>query len=546
MTSAVSVAVALHLITGAIAETPKSGLETNRWELAVDQLGLLPETESVYGAAGVEHLKKQLGRKLTKEERALLLRDASGKWKTFSDDLVSFELPDDPLLSVKVFTPKQNPKLRIVGGAVGTTDKAFSKVYRITFGEEAPYGLIFVTDKPWFDEGGCFCGPVALKMFEHSNGNLLEMSLLPSGDVKKFQTINDTHRAILIEWTHSAISQSAYLRLGVSLRLKPPSVRSREEWIVFSKKHRGLEAGLGWLRIGTTVADMIELLGEPTGKSNQQLQYIRDERTDDGRGWRTKYILPIAQGQLTRLDLGWSSFDELQAPRGTQAWIEDTLRLWSDTAGDLEEGDLPKLPTRDVQFVLGLFREKAAKSTRAEWDFWCTVVADLARLGVKDDDAAKLVFSRCTEMDEPQFQSRWVLELYDFPGRSEFARQRLKFLMSESKAAAAYRGECHNLFASLEAQEQDTVNLIRQGVTHKAEEIREAAVFFADKLPLEEARRVIRVALSDGDDGVRWSGILNVDDVYSKEDEQWLKKVLLAETNKSNKKTLEKKIARLE
>ncbi|MFK5921464.1 MAG: hypothetical protein QM496_04750 [Verrucomicrobiota bacterium] len=118
MTSAVSVAAALHLITGAIAETPKSGLETNKWELAGDQSGLLPETESVYGAVGVEHLEKQLGRKLTKEERALLLRDASGKWKTFSDDLVSFDLPDDPLLSVKVFTPKQNPKLRIVGGAV--------------------------------------------------------------------------------------------------------------------------------------------------------------------------------------------------------------------------------------------------------------------------------------------------------------------------------------------------------------------------------------------------------------------------------------------
>lgn len=526
------------VLTG-IAEDRVTGTS---WERAKNMLGLLPESDSPYGA---DYLEEQIGRKLSREERALLARDASGKWKTFSDDLVSFDLPDDPLLAVEPFVPKQEPQLRVVGGAVGTTDNSFTKVYRITFGGGVPYGLVLVTDEPWFDEGICLCGPVALKTFAHLDGNLIELSQLPNGAVKKFQTISASHRAILFEWTHSAITQSAYFRIGASLRLKPSSGRSREDWIAFSKEHRGFEAGFGWLRPGTTVADVIDLLGEPARQSEEDLVYVEDERMEDGRGWRSTFTLPISRGHLQRFGVDWSAYEELEAPRGTNAWIEDTLRSWADKADEMPEGESPPLPAKDVEFILGLFHQKAGASDGSEWDFWCGVIADLARLGIKDKSAAELVSSRRNEMDLPQFQARWVLELYELPERTKFVQDRLDFLMGDADVAVAHRGECHNLFASLESGNGVSKRLILRGVTHESDKVRKAAVFFATKLSPEEALTIVRSALSDPSEGVRWYAILNVNDICTKNDQEWLEKALQAETNESNRKTLEDKIGQL-
>ena len=43
------------------------------------------------------------------------------------------------------------------------------------------------------------------------------------------KVINESHRAVLFEWTHSSLTQSAYTRIGASIRLKPPSNRPSEE-----------------------------------------------------------------------------------------------------------------------------------------------------------------------------------------------------------------------------------------------------------------------------------------------------------------------------
>lgn len=405
---------------------------------------------------------------------------------------------------------------------------------------------MLVTDKPWFDEGICLCGPIALKTFAHLDGNLIELSQLPNGAVKKFQAINDSHRAILFEWTHSAITQSAYFRIGASLRLKPSSVRSPEDWTAFSKEHRGFEAGFGWLRPGTAVADVIGLLGEPERRSEEGLVYVEDERTEDGRGWRSTFTLPIARGYLQRFGAEWSAYEELEAPRGTNAWIEDTLRSWSDKADELPEGESPSLPAEDVEFILGLVHQKAAVSDGSEWGFWCDVTADLARLGIKDKSAAKLVSSRRNEMHLPQFQAWWVLELYELPERTKFAQDRLDFLMGGAEVAATHRGECHNLFASLEPETDVSRRLILRGATHESDQVREAAVFFATKLSSEDALRVVRSALSDSSEGVRWYAILNVDDICTMNDRQWLEKAVQAETNERNRTELEEKISQLE
>lgn len=539
-------AAMLFWATTAFAETTGEGRDAPKWEVAKELIGLLPETDSPYGAAGIRYLEQQIGRDLTAEERALFEYEAMGKWKTYRDDLISFDLPDSPLLSVESFVPEQSPPLRIVGSAVGTTDNTYQKVYRITAGEDIPYGIVLVTEEPWFDEGICLCGPIDLKTFALLDGNLIEMSQLPGGDVKKFQSLNDSHRAILFEWTHSAIIQSAYFRIGASLRLHPASDRSREEWIELSKLHRAFEAGLGWLRPGTTTDDMVDLLGKPERRSDSEVLFVREERADDGRGGRATYTLPISEGRLIRFDAGWAEYEELEAPRGTHAWIEDTLRAWEDKSEELPEGEAPSLPPEDVKLIFDRFHKQAGGSAGEDWDFWCGAIANLARLGVKNEEAAALAASRFSERDLPQSEARWVMELYELPGWKKLVRDRLGFLMEDSETAISHRNECHNLFASLERGHEASMALIRKGVTHDAEEIRRAAVYFVSKLPSEETLKILRTVLSDQSEGVRRSGILNVDDICTKADLDWLEAALRAETSERNKELLVEQIGRLE
>jgi HEAT repeat protein len=118
--------------------------------------------------------------------------------------------------------------------------------------------------------------------------------------------------------------------------------------------------------------------------------------------------------------------------------------------------------------------------------------------------------------------------------------------MGDTDVAAAHRGECHNLFASLEPQNDVSSRLILRGTSHESDEIREVAVYFATKLSPEEALRIVRSALSDPSSKVRWSAIINVGNVYTKNDKQWLEKALQAETNRRIRETLEEKISKLE
>src|SRR5688572_9138630 len=111
------------------ADAAESGEPFGAWEPVMKSVGLLPRPKRKEEGSMLQYLEKQSGQKLSKEDRQVFLRDASGAWKRFSDDLVSFDLPDEPLLKVVSFEPEESPPLTIVGGAVGNTDKSFSKVY---------------------------------------------------------------------------------------------------------------------------------------------------------------------------------------------------------------------------------------------------------------------------------------------------------------------------------------------------------------------------------------------------------------------------------
>ena len=521
------------------------------WNDVMDVIGLLPASDQLYGPAGPEYLEEQIGKKLTDAERDLLARKADGAWKTFSDDLISFEIPDDPLLKIDVRTPEERPRLGIVGGAVGSTDRSFSRVYRLTFGGGIPYGLILVSENSWFDTGICFCGAVSLRTLVPADGNLLELSQLSNGDVKKFQAINDTHRAVLFEWTHSAITQEAYARIGASMRLKPASERTGEEWRQFATEQRKQDgssewaAGLGWLRVGTEEEELRRLLGPPSEVVDGDWIYRQEQRQEDGGGWVSMMRLPVRQGKVTQFSEDWSTSEDLAPTRGSEAWYRDTIRAWQDSVDELEEGQSPDLPEEEVAFMLGEFHERAVKATGREWDRWCGVIADLADLGVKDERALHLILSRGDDQTLHQFYTRSVLDAYARPELEPFVYARLDYLLSASEDDSPPLGECHNLLASLEKDWPRTTEFLARASAHPSDKARRPAAYFVYKLPAEEARIQCKAFLADPDRDVRHAAAIMVGRVFGGDDLPWLRETLAAEEDHFTKEALERAIEKL-
>jgi hypothetical protein len=520
------------------------------WRKVLAQTGLLPGKASGYGAAGLGYLEEQLGRKLAPEETALLKTGDDGAWKTHTDELISFDLPDHPLLKVDVLKSEEKPELRIVGGAVGTTDNSFQRVYRITFSDGVPYGLVLVTEAEWFDDGICLCGPIDLKTLVPADGTLLELSQLPGGNLKKFQALNSTHRAILFEWTHSAITQAAYARIGASLRFATPSPRSEREWIALSRKHGDpAERGVSWLRPDMPSKKVRSLMGAPDRIENDEWIYIHEDRHEEGGGWRTTMRLPMPNDALMRFGEDWFSWDEMEPVRGSRAWIEDTLEKWADEDDDGDpfkerEPYTSALAPEDLTLILSNFHRHAPKAGGDDWDFWCGVIADLARGGVKNPEAVELIVERSTETDIPQFQTRWVLELYERPELREFVHGRIRLLM-EDENIARQGAEFGNLLSSLERGDADAEKLLRDALRHGDDKLRAEAAYRVDKLPRNEAREQLANLLSDKSEDVRRYAILNIQDLCTLDDKAWLSRHLESETSDDNRELMEEKINQL-
>jgi HEAT repeat protein len=99
--------------------------------------------------------------------------------------------------------------------------------------------------------------------------------------------------------------------------------------------------------------------------------------------------------------------------------------------------------------------------------------------------------------------------------------------------------------ASLDRNDLEAGKLIRKVLRHDDDEMRSTAAYFVDKLPLKDSRKQIKELLADKVDSVRWSAILNINELCTVEDRDWLAGLLAAETNEENRKLMEEKIGQL-
>lgn len=248
---------------------------------------------------------------------------------------------------------------------------------------------------------------------------------------------------------------------------------------------------------------------------------------------------------LQRFSQDWRQFDEIEPAKGTRAWIRGTLDGWPGAFDIFEEKKEISLSEEDIKLIRAEFHTHAPAANDHEWGFWCGVIADLARLEIKDPKAVELIAKRATDPQLPHHQTLLVLKMYKRPELPPFVHQRIRFLMNDSESAKRHRDEFHNLLANLKSENAASALLLRDALQHEDDKLRSDAAYFVKKLPDEVASGFLRVLLADPSRDVRRNAILNIQHLCTIKDKPWLDKLLASEEDERNRELMEEKIRQL-
>jgi len=441
--------------------------------------------ESVAGEGGVP-ADSDLGKFLRQEEIK--------KWKTFSDDDLSFLYPDFPGLTVTAAEQHPPEGTRIYGGPVGTVNRRSSRFYTIGT-KDFTWAVLMLQENPWFDEGICLCGAVSLRVFVPGSDGLRAYDLLESGCLKKMQVLGDGVRVQVFEWTHLPMSHESYLKLTESIALRRnASRRSPEEWLNLAKPHCGRKELMGFLKPGMTELDVVSLLGAPDSREGDTLIY---KDADTEISWMTTSRIPLTAGRFRSLPKSWRTEAEIPPERGTLRWALKFVN------GDpFDDKPLSKAASQD----LNLLKEKCLQQLKdcagADWNSWIQVANGLyEETGWEESSLGPLIASRFLDKDVVVNFATGLLEELDVSGTQELMAKRIRFtldgavspeIMKDRYLHSSPYGDLHNLLCGLDAGEQRN-DFIREALDHPHLAIQSSAYSWLDKLPDDE--RTLEAAL---------------------------------------------------
>lgn len=455
---------------------------------------------------------------------AVYQRLDGGEWKQFEDDLIAFEYPDDPELKLEILAPEQKHRLKIVGGAVTSADNGYSRAYQLSV-QGKPYGILLLSESEWFDEGICFCGAIVLKRIVLKEGTLQEFSLLKSGQVKKVQALGARHRAVLFEWTHSAITPEAYNRIGASLRLKVPSPHSLQKWqeIVRQKRPDYPWSPLSFLSIGSTQAEIESVLGKASTTLSDCLVFSRDEWDQDGEGQRSLATLKLKSGKLAKYPNDFLQMIALQPVYGSLAWAEKMTLVEESGEKNL------RLESKVVGEIYSQFKSFSQKTNYADyWQRWCGVLHALAEANYRDDSVLPLVVSHFFEPELEQNYATYIIKDYHNSETESLWRKRLELLLKEGAKPENQRtydtSEVWSLLVFLDLKEVASLNLLREALAHPDMHIRASAYGNAEALPQSEAIGIAHQAIEkETEEHAITMATYLLRDVGTSSDLNWLK-----------------------
>lgn len=482
--------------------------------------------------------------------------EKSEGWWTFSDELVTFELPKEASkVAVSQVESSDVPKPGDRGVSSLTMrqeprENPFARLYRIHTADGERFGDVLVVDQPWFDESFCFCGPIVAKQFAVENGNLLEFSQMPDGIIKIAQATNGTHRAKLGEWTHAKIPFPDYERIGSSLRLNSPSKRTVEEWIEVTRAKREQTGNAGWLRVGMSAEEVRNIMGGPVKSERATQTYEARKVYYDGTGYLIRYTLPFSGGKLMEPGKGCVETEDIVPAHQVPDEIGKMVRDWVWRVNEHEKAR-PKgvkpyvVPEDEIRKVKDAFHRDAPFAGGKQWEEWCQLLLSTNQAGVKDQKAAEMVVRRFGEKADLRIREAVeIFEEYAIEGRHRMMVSFVEQVLDSPDPGK--EAESFYWMASMAGKGGLlTSGHIRRAVDHPDKDIRECSLLLIDDLPREEAREIIRKRLVDPDWDIRDSAFFIAPRICVAADEGWLRKLTEQEKDPDYKMAFEQLLSGL-
>ena len=466
--------------------------------------------------------------------------------KRYEDEILSFEYPDDSSITLEIKGPKD--AMPISGFPVRSEGYSFSKAYRLAVGEHT-YCLLMVEKTDLFDDSICFCGEEVFQKYLFHNGALYRFSFLAGGQVKKIQVLGDGVRVVLLEWTHSDMSQQVYVKTALSIRLKAPV----SDQTAMMRRIGDAYGGIGFLELGMNRQQSVDLLGQPNQENETSLTYVQT----DGR-WRTTTTIPLRNGVFQGFGATWQKSEELPAERGTVDWIVDTVERKRDHR--VFDPTVQPLPSNaDVDYIFERFLEIGPKAKGDDWNLLCRAIYGLHKAGQVDKRVLPVVRKRFLEPGINQHYAAWLLDEYDSEGSRDLFAQRIRLTLNEARKRVGTKpeedespgfdpaGDLHNLLSFLGRSHPNYVPFILEAMDHPCADIRGNAYFFWDCLPKDKAKSYLLKGLEDTNDQVRqWASGAFAKSFGSKADIPVLRKRVAVESDEYTLNNLKTAISRLE
>jgi hypothetical protein len=466
---------------------------------------------------------------------------AFAKWNTFEDDKIKFNYPAHEAISVEAVVDKPVP---LDEDRVSTVDTSFSRAYRLVAGGETVL-VLMLKEADWLDDGICLCGAVVYDRYLVRNGNLYQFSFLQDGILKKMQVLGKGERILMFEWTHLPIHPEIYRRIARSVEL-----RQKGPWTEADCRKRVLErygpAGtIGWFNLGSTLNSVESVLGSPARKERNGIRIWEYPKNEAGYQWTERLLLPFTDGKLTRF--GTQYFDsgdhQRHAIKGDIPWMIKMAEPYDDPP---ERGaQAKKMPENLKVELLALFLEK--KDADAEdFNSLCEVMKILVEQGVNDKRALDVVRRRFAS--EGGHFAAWVLHKAGHAEDVALFIDKIHELYRKAKKTPAIElgmSDLHNWLAFIPDDDKRYPAILREGLSHSNEYVRESAYYFLDSAPFPQEERIafVHSGLRDSCARVRyWAARYYAKHTMSKQDWDLLQKAAKREKDEDNLKEMKKVI----
>jgi hypothetical protein len=345
-------------------------------------------------------------------------------WRLFESGELSFYIPNDKGMRVEVVDS---------GGRIPMTGELFyrneispDRWYRIVTADNITWGAISVDEGSLFDDRERYPVEETFHRTMVWGGGVARFSLDAGGHVCRAEWLGEGKRVSLLNWQHGSMHRDAYLALAASIELGDELRRpeSKLQGIVRSVTLTS-RLRMGLLERGMRRDQVQKVLGKPIGITGDLWLYHSPQRNGD-QYYRVAFG---KDGTFGGLESDWIEIRKDPPIRGTIEWLIEKTEIRAGKAGGIGY-DIGVLSDKDVAFIFGQLRQRIRSAGGEQWTGLCQVLANLADLGLKDEEILQDFRVRFLEDEIPIRPAIALLRKWDSVGGRNLFVQKAKDMIA--------------------------------------------------------------------------------------------------------------------